>query len=138
MVWENLPSTNTPLNATNLNQFQEYSTTETVIGKWTDGKPLYRKAYPITINHTGSGSTQAYTNNHNLSNVETIYINRGASYGLVGADRLGADSLYVDNGTLGFYMRNEVNTTRIRTDVYYSANTSINLIIILEYTKTTD
>lgn len=49
--FENLPSTNTPINATNLNQLQTnventlntYSTSEIRIGTWIDGKPLYRK-----------------------------------------------------------------------------------------------
>lgn len=47
MAWENLPSTNTPLNATNLNQFDVYSASETVIGKWIDNKIIYRKVINI-------------------------------------------------------------------------------------------
>lgn len=57
IIFEDYPSTNTPLNAENLNQIQEnveeaieeeknkfnYSTEEQIIGKWIDGKTLYRK-----------------------------------------------------------------------------------------------
>ena len=57
IVFENLPSTKTPINAKNLNQIQNnaenaitevdnkfnYSTEEQIIGKWIDGKTLYRK-----------------------------------------------------------------------------------------------
>ena len=51
--WENSPSTNTPINATNLNKIENelqfldvattYSLNETRIGTWANGKPLYRR-----------------------------------------------------------------------------------------------
>ena len=49
--FQNLPSTTTPVNASNLNQLQTnientlntYSTSEIRIGTWINGKPLYRK-----------------------------------------------------------------------------------------------
>ena len=69
--WENLPSTNTPVNADNLNKLQDkltagtgieitgeniinniqgnYSTDEQVIGRWIDGKTLYRKTIGAKI-----------------------------------------------------------------------------------------
>lgn len=57
IIFEDLPSTKTPLNAENLNQIQinaqnsinevdnkfNYSTEEQLIGTWINGKPLYRK-----------------------------------------------------------------------------------------------
>lgn len=57
IIFEDLPSTKTPLNAENLNKIQtnaenainevdnkfNYSTEEQIIGKWIDGKPIYRK-----------------------------------------------------------------------------------------------
>lgn len=56
-IWEDLPSTNTPLNATNLNKIEnelsaldqstDYSSTEKVIGSWIDGKSIYRKVIDL-------------------------------------------------------------------------------------------
>lgn len=82
-TWENLPSTNTPINATNLNKIEngiydnsnsidaliEYSTQETVIGKWINGKPIYR-AY-ITGN-VGTSSASGIIYQTVLSNVDEI------------------------------------------------------------------
>lgn len=59
IIFEDLPSTKTPLNAENLNKIQdsiekeineineknEYSIQEQKIGKWIDGKPIYRKTF---------------------------------------------------------------------------------------------
>lgn len=62
--WENLPSTNTPVNADNLNKMDEgiannenYSTNEQKIGKWIDGKPLYRKVIRTTMAETSKSGT---------------------------------------------------------------------------------
>lgn len=70
IIFEDLPSTKTPLNATNLNKIQEnfeesinkindeiilinnksvFSTKEQKIGMWIDGKSLYRKTLSKTI-----------------------------------------------------------------------------------------
>ena len=65
------------LSAENLNQLQDnienainetYSTTETKIGKWHDGKDLYRKVVVYTNPLTGGENTIP----HNISNVSEI------------------------------------------------------------------
>ena len=86
IIFEDLPSTNTPLNASNLNKIQEnvennineinnkfnYSTEEKVIGTWIDGKKLYRKTFRI--------ENIAIKNYLDISDVDTIYINEGPSF----------------------------------------------------------
>lgn len=57
---------------------------------------------------------------------------------MTGGTSLGIDSLYIDNGTIGFYIRSEINATQIIARIYYSSNISLNLRVVIEYTKTTD
>ena len=50
-----------------INNINKYSTEEQVIGKWIDGKPLYRKI----ISHTITGSSQEQEP-HNISNIDRV------------------------------------------------------------------
>lgn len=47
-----------------------YSTNEQVIGKWIDGKPLYRK----TISQKGGLTNTNQTINHGIANVKIIFL----------------------------------------------------------------
>lgn len=131
MVWENLPSTNTPLNATNLNQFDQYSTTETVIGKWINNKPIYRKVINV-----GNLPNNNYINiAHNISNLGVLVdlrltVDTGSSQYIT--NMKGTSSAYNSGTTLA-----RVTSTNIQivTDTDYSSHTAI---AIIEYTKTTD
>lgn len=63
IIFEDLPSTETPLNAENLNQIQtnmenainevnnkfNYSTEEQIVGTWIDKKPIYRRVFTLGI-----------------------------------------------------------------------------------------
>ena len=55
-----------------LDNLNEYSTEETVIGKWIDGKPLYQKV--ITFDNTISISYDDNTFIHNISNIDIIFV----------------------------------------------------------------
>lgn len=81
--WENLPSTNTPVNADNLNKMDEgianaveqienavekienYSTNETKVGSWIDNKPIYKKTIIISNKAFSNGDN---TIAHGISN----------------------------------------------------------------------
>lgn len=52
----------------------EYSTTEKVVGKWIDGKPLYEKAFVFT---TATGLQQWHEVNHNIQNIDKIFVKNG-------------------------------------------------------------
>ena len=108
---------------------EEYSTTEQIIGRWKDGKPIYRKVYSGNI----ANGTTLFTNVDAIINI--------SGYGFLGdtsrkviLNGIAADvpstlfSCFFDlNNTIEFYAKYGGNTT-----------TAYNSNIILEYTKTTD
>ena len=109
---------------TNLTNATTYSTTETVVGTWADGKPIYRKIYEFS----------------NISPSDTKYT------------ALGIDNLYrivnwsgsvETNGTArSCFVSGIVPFVHYQNGNIYVANTgseTINSIsVIIEYTKTTD
>jgi len=99
---------------------ETYSTEETVIGTWIDGKPIYRKVYNIT----GSNLTQDVTDLH----IDTLvkldgFINDGMPL-----------NLYMDNSHFCFTHCNSL--TEISCSMTGWTATKVKYII--EYTKTTD
>ena len=74
ITFEDLPSTNTPINATDLNtiQLEEYSTTEKIIGVWHDGRTIYRKV----VRFNPDDSALATYTNHNISTSALILYHR--------------------------------------------------------------
>ena len=106
----------------------KYSTQETVIGEWIDGKPIYRKVYDNLNNQYG-------TDSFNI-NVADLNIDR-----LIFLDALGSDnSGYSGNK----YLITSVTSVNSR-NMYLNASNQIVIsgsypksYIIVEYTKTTD
>ena len=155
--FQNLPNTTTPVNATNLNQVQTnvenainsvdtavtnlqtevntkstYSTTETVIGTWIDGKPIYRKVIDI-----GNLPNNDYKDvAHNINNIRDFtkidaIINTGTGY-YYSLNMRGTSVMFADNTTV---IRADTTKIQIGTTGNYSAQSGY---AILEYTKTTD
>lgn len=93
-----------------------YSTTETVIGEWIDGKPLYRKVYSISGDMTAS----AWTTLVSITNVDTL------TKGLIG----GSSNNCVWNDVMLRATNNNLQ--------YYSSLTHSYSWVTIEYTKTTD
>lgn len=58
-------------NYMNKARLEEYSTTEKIIGRWYDGKPLYQKVILYT---GGISSTINNRHAHGIKNVDTIFI----------------------------------------------------------------
>ena len=107
----------------------EYSTTEQVIGKWIDGKPLYRKVVSMGTLPSSQGviaSTDTYTN------VKRLY---GYAYG---SNNVVLPLPYCDYQTIDASVSiiiNSSNKIEIGVGRNRSAYTSY---AIVEYTKTTD
>lgn len=104
----------------------EYSTTETVVGTWL-GKPLYRKVVEYA-NTTTIGNDSSTTNiniNHNISNLEKIVSVKGASSSGQILPRNDLQIPYYTTTTFQFQIIN--NTFGPRTWWF-----------TLEYTKTSD
>lgn len=129
--WQNLPSTSTPLNATNLNKIENkftYSTSEQEVGTYMD-KPLYRKSLTGT---KVSGTDLTLTVANNLEKIVDI------SAQLM----LNADFGY----KIPFYESNDVftrvelsnlnNYIKIKSGTSSYSNGTVEATVL--YTKTTD
>lgn len=127
-----IPDTN-KCNASDMNEIKqvvnenaninEYLTTEQVIGKWVDGKPVYRK-----VIHT----TQAGLNidlAHNINNISCV-INKEI------VSTLGQNTYFENNGTFTLKIK-YANNSNVGIDID-DAFQGWNIYITLEYTKTTD
>jgi len=76
ITFEDLPSENSPINAENMNKLQDNvenaintcSTSETIIGRWIDGKPIYRKV--INVESFPNATTDYIT--VNITNIKSI------------------------------------------------------------------
>lgn len=91
--FNDLPSTDTPINSSNLNQLQtnveneinfidnkfNYSTTEHAIGTWIDGKTLYRRVYDCgNLGVAGTKETPTNLSNVNYVDWEGVALASGA------------------------------------------------------------
>ena len=155
--WENLPSKNTPVNADNLNKMDEgidakqdkmtagtgieitgeniinnlnanYSTEEQVIGKWIDGKPLYRK----TINVGTLPNNTVLRVAHNIINYDR-FVN------IIGSAKSPTQSLTFPfvGGDPSYNIAIQVTADYI-VIITSSDRSAFNGYVTLEYTKTTD
>lgn len=138
----NLNTTNksSVVNAINeVNNKFNYSTEEQVVGKWIDGKPLYRKT--ITFTSTISANTTTSIA-HNIKNAKNIFIDFSASFmeANIGASNYISYNFpligYVGNITDKVYC--DVNLTNINFYANGSWGNNWTKHITLKYTKTTD
>ena len=101
-----------------------YSTTETKIGTWIDGKPIYRKCF--------SSLAQNFPLSHGISNLKAVVKaemiatqNSGTSY----------PANYRPTAQFPLYFKS-ISSSSIDVEAYYFSGWYLN--VILEYTKTTD
>ena len=126
-------------NYINKARLEEYSTTEKIIGKWIDGKPLYRKTITFTTLIKMNDTTSIA---HNIENAKNIFIDFSASFmeANIGESNYLSYGLpligYSGNISDKFYCY--VNHTDI--NFYANGNWAENWTkhITLKYTKTTD
>ena len=147
IIFEDLPSTKTPLNAENLNKIQtnaenainevdnkfNYSTEEQVVGTYL-GKPLYRKVVPVNFS---TSSTSAETP-HGISNIGYI-----CKQNLNWFDKV--DKVWYeqnkDAGVGDYFIKIDFVTSTnivIKQNAYNWQSRTSDRYCILEYTKTTD
>ena len=115
-----------------INKLNTYSTEEQVIGKWIDGKPLYRKVYTL-YNVSEGSTTDVYTIDIDI----TKDIHNG--YGKIFADSY---KVNIGTGDAGFGVISNIQQNpsgQIYISRTHGAFGKITgLEITLEYTKTTD
>ena len=126
-----------------------YSTTEQVIGKWIDGKPLYQKSIVYSKSQLQGSGEKYYA--HGLSNVKKIWFVSDASF----IDTVNSTgnlhwTMFCNNGTINY---NFTGVWSKPTDGTYNglsiyigtglwsiidADPNAYMVITLRYTKTTD
>ena len=111
-----------------INSLNDYSTSETRIGTWIDGKPLYRKVYKIT---SGLSTRTEYTLDLASLNIDLLIRLDGFEH-----------SNAFKHIPMNFYNNGDYNYMFYgfsHNKVYYKFNWDASEVyFILEYTKTTD
>ena len=120
-----------------------YSTDEQVIGKWIDGKPLYRK----TIQFSGLSSGENVIT-HGIKDVDLLLINTNHSFFKTVEDGTGRILLWQlgnsnqSSSNFSQYSINVVWVSNSIVDIYIGtellSSLVSDLIVTFEYTKTTD
>ena len=112
-----------------------YSTTETRIGTWIDGKPIYRKTFS---GNTTAGNTLSLASGITASTIDTVV----RVYGMrtaVGSTTTDSIEMYDTNTSDYFkYWVRENNTSHAYTVEIRSTSASYRYRVTVEYTKTTD
>ena len=115
------------------NNLRIYSTIETKIGTWIDGKPIYRKV--INVGKLTQQNNNFY--NHNITNLGQIVDARAIGYDGTQYYPIpfAAVSSMFSNKNVGL----RVSSTQVSIGVGVTTDfQSHSAIVILEYTKTTD
>ncbi len=110
-------------------KLNKYSTNETIIGTWIDGKPLYRKVYSIT---SPSSTNTNYANLSSLNIETTVHLYgyyKNSTSGTFGIPFYDSDSNY------SVIFINNSNQLRGR---FGNASEITDVKVVIEYTKTTD
>ena len=116
---------------TNLSSVKNYSTEETVVGTWIDGKPIYRKCYVGTPNLSDTVELTPYIipNSINCNDIDTL-VNVSTHY---------RDSL---NGVIApftyYRSANAVTTYDIDSNgirLFRNGQALYTYVVIVEYTK---
>ena len=106
-----------------------YSTTEQVVGRWVDGKPIYQKTFIGTTSATTSSDSVAGT----IANLDTLVNSNGTIF-LVGTWGVNQHSLPYNN-VIEYYI--DTSNQVIIHKQNEIANTK-KYMVTIQYTKTTD
>lgn len=114
-----------------INKLNEYSDTEQVIGKYIDGKPLYRTFLQGNTNNWSSSIGDSETNINLPFSIDKVI----KYYGYITSSANNLD--FVQPSSYSRLIK--MNNTMVRLDTYVTdlANNS-RFNIFIEYTKTTD
>lgn len=111
-----------------------YSTEETRIGTWIDGKPLYRKTISFTIPYVG-GTDSSYTYDNAVSNVDTLAFVYGSWLNYGNNER--SSLIYRGSTAESIWFKSLLYGSQIIFGVS-NMNDARSGVITLGYTKTTD
>ena len=118
--------------------YDVYSTNETVVGTWIDGKPIYRKTMEFSNLSVGENNIP-----HGIADVDIIMVDRDHSFATNGTYselwQIGNTNSSASN--FSQFSVSLVWTTNSIFDVYIGSGLASRLpklVITFEYTKTTD
>ena len=116
--------------------YDVYSTNETVVGKWIDGKPIYRKVVKLP-NQTSNN--QKITKDLSDLNIDSVLRCNGFAYyktAGTGHNLMSFPYTEASNAVIGCgYLASEKNVVFIAYDFTFTFE---DITVIIEYTKTTD
>lgn len=115
-----------------------YSTDETRIGRWINGKPLYRKFLIFDINLTTAGGTKLVDIPSTIDEITSRSIR--AQYFINNGKKISLQLPYIVNvGTL-YYLQEYVvlSDHKMYVNFLFPENNLATITALLEYTKTTD
>lgn len=116
---------------TELKAEDKYSTSETVIGEWIDGKPIYRKVLTLDISTTGGHNINVASSNiAQLTTIKGIFNDSQYNYIFPVPD-------YGDGDTR-LYLTYDVANKIVHYEPGAKYGVKGKLIVTIEYTKTTD
>lgn len=107
-----------------------YSTAETVVGIWTDGKPIYQKTLISPI-PSSTGWQNIAVGIENLKEMISLTGMLNQPYQAIPFGWYGSASSYFN----GYYVK---NSTPTRIDYHHSYSNATSLYFTIRYTKTTD
>ena len=129
------------LNAEASGGSHNYSTEEQIVGKWVDGKPIYEITY-YNENPTVSSTYNDFVSTGvTLNNIDNIININGTVIRDIGDGKLCYPIVYEDNNYKLIVRPHDINNSgnyNIEYCAYFSSNSIKNLIITVQYTKTTD
>ena len=115
----------------NITSLKNYSTEEVIIGKWIDGRPIYRKVVNV-----GSGSGN-FTYPHGISNLDTV-VNAYGNF-LQGSTREPLPKTTFANSSPGWSAHiDDFTNTTFSLHFGTGIGTATKICVVIEYTKTTD
>lgn len=111
-----------------------YSTKEVKIGKWIDGKPLYRRIYNFALPSCGTSGT-AVIESHTINNAKFSFI----EFGYIYSDFITAPMPYFTRQNPSYNMGYDLTTpTNLRIWNSFKDWNSARILVSILYTKTTD
>ena len=111
----------------NDDNLHEYSTEEKIVGKWIDGKPIYEKTYILNnVNLLSNNNIFDTIENVEIINSKGIISDASRSFSIPYADGGGYVMCIQSNNEIGLWTNNG----------FY--NQSANIILTIQYIKTTD
>lgn len=114
-----------------------YSTTEQTIGRWVDGKPLYRKTFVVTTPASGT-STEVDTSGLNIDTLVYIFgmFNSGTGTGSYEAPIPYVEPYNLQNSSINVFYLHDDSKIYVRKSSSNMALASFHITV--DYTKTTD